>query len=172
MANTIQSLFPFTKNRAENFNVYPCYCQFSAPVVAGKYVFNSVLTPKVSFGKLLQPQIGIIAGVMISANCSPADFAAAIDSPLLLQVYHGGNRTPVNMKPFPFCEFSQGDNYQEQFICSTTSNKKEEHFLLGIEGEVNQLTGMTNNELVLKVSFNFIRADKQEFERCLNDSKR
>lgn len=163
MANTIQSLFPYTQNRSKHFNVYPCFATFAAPVIAGKYVFNETTTPPVVFGKLLQQQRGIIAGVMISANCQPADFAAAVDSPLLLQVIHGGNRTPVNMRPFPFCEFSQGDNYQEDFICSTTTMQKEENFLLGIKGEVNQLTGMNNNELILKVSFNFIRADKNEF---------
>ena len=164
MANTIQSLFPYTQNKSKHFNIYPCFVMFSAPVVAGKYVFNEKTTPPVEFGKLLQEQRGIIAGIMISANCQPADFAAAVDSPLLLRIFHGGNRTPVNMRPFPFCEFSQGDNYQEDFICSTTTMKKEENFLLGIEGEVNQLTGMNNNELVLKVSFNFIRADKKQFQ--------
>lgn len=164
MANTIQSLFPFTENRAKNFEVTPCYVQFAAPIVAGKYVFNTQLTPPVVFGQLPQTQVGVIAGIMISANCTPAAFAAAVDSPLLLQVIHGGNRTPVNLKPFAFSDFAQGDNYQDQFECSTTSINKEEKFLLGITGEVNQLTGMTNNELILNVCFNFIRADKKQFK--------
>lgn len=168
MANTLQNLFPQKMIRGDHYNVYPCYAKFAAPVIAGKYVFNAKTTPPVEFGKLLQPQIGIIAGVMISANCPPADFAAAVDDPLKLQIIHGGNNTPVNMRPFPFSNFSDGDNYQEQFICSTTSKNKEESFLLGITGEVNQILNMTQNELVLKVSFNFIRADKDEFERGYN----
>ena len=165
MANTLQSLFPNKNIRADHYNVYPCYCRFAAPIVAGKYIFNATTTPPVEFGKLLQNQVGIIAGVMISANCTEADFSAAIDEPLYLQIIHGGNRTPVNMKPFPFCNFSQADNYQEEFICSTTSAKYDEPFLLGVTGEVNQLLNMSQNELILKVSFNFIRADKEEFER-------
>lgn len=157
MANTIQSLFPYTNNTAEDFNVYPVFIKFSAPIVNGEYVFNEKLTPPQVFGKLLQPQKGIIAGVMISANCTESQFTSAIDDTLYLQILHGGNKTPVNMAPFPFCNFSQGDNFQLQWKCSGGTVNQEEKFLLQVTGKVNQLTGMTSNELDLKIAFNFIR---------------
>lgn len=157
MANTIQSLFPYTNNTAEDFNVYPVFIKFSAPIVNGEYVFSEKLTPPQVFGKLLQPQKGIIAGVMISANCTESQFTSAIDDPLYLQILHGGNKTPVNMAPFPFCNFSQGDNFQLQWKCSGGTVNQEEKFLLQVTGKVNQLTGMTSNELELKIAFNFIR---------------
>lgn len=157
MANTIQSLFPYTNNIAEDFNVYPVFLKFSAPIVNGEYVFNEKLTPPQVFGKLLQPQKGIIAGIMISANCTESQFSSAIDNPLYLQILHGGNKTPVNMAPFPFCNFSQGDNFQLQWKCSGGTVNQEEKFLLQVTGKVNQLTGMTSNELELKIAFNFIR---------------
>ena len=97
MANTLHSLFPYSRNRWSDFTVFPCYTEFSAPVVSGKYIFSEQTTPAVEFGKLLQGQTGIIAGVMISANCSGADFSAAVDKPLKLQILHGGNNTPINM---------------------------------------------------------------------------
>lgn len=164
MAQTIQSLFPFTENRAEYFNIYPVYLKFSAPIVAGQYVFNETLTPSQVFGKLLQPQKGVIAGVMISANCSESQFTSAIDDPLYLQILHGGNKTPVNMAAFPFCNFTQGDNFQLQWKCSGGSASQEEDFLLQVSGKVNQLTGMTSNELELRIAFNFIRVGIDELK--------
>lgn len=164
MAQTIQSLFPFTENRAEHFNVYPVYLKFSAPIVAGQYVFNDTLTPSQVFGKLLQPQKGIIAGIMISANCSDSQFTSAIDDPLYLQILHGGNKTPVNMAAFPFSNFTQGDNFQLQWKCSGGSASQEEEFLLQVSGKVNQLTGMTSNELELRIAFNFIRVGIDELK--------
>lgn len=157
MANTIHSLFPYSRNRWNDFTVFPCYTEFSAPVVLGKYIFSEQTTPAVEFGKLLQGQTGIIAGVMISANCSDADFSAAVDKPLKLQILHGGNNTPINMAPFPFTEFSQGDNFTQSWEITGASTKQEENFKLAIDGELDQLQNMTLNELVLKVSFNFIR---------------
>ena len=157
MANTIHSLFPYSRNRWNDFNVFPCYTEFSAPVVLGKYIFSEATTPAVEFGKLLQGQTGIIAGVIISANCSGADFSAAVDKPLKLQILHGGNNTPINMAPFPFTEFSQGDNFTLSWEITGASTKQEESFKLAIDGELDQLQNMTLNELVLKVSFNFIR---------------
>lgn len=157
MAATLQSLFPQLVPDMDGITVFPCYAEFSAPVQAGKYVFNEVTTPSVDFGKLLQGQVGIIAGVMISANCQPSDFAEAVDKPLELQVIHGGNMTPVNMAPFPFTEFSQGDNFQLQWEITGASMQQEENFKLAVRGEVDQLSGMSNNELKLKVTFNFIR---------------
>ena len=157
MANTLHSLFPYSRNRWNDFTVFPCYTEFSAPVVLGKYIFSEQTTPAVEFGKLLQGQTGIIAGVMISANCSDADFSAAVDKPLKLQILHGGNNTPINMAPFPFTEFSQGDNFTQSWEITGASTKQEENFKLAIAGELDQLQNMTLNELVLKVSFNFIR---------------
>lgn len=164
MAATIQSLFPYTNNTAEDFNVYPVFIKFSAPIVNGEYVFNEKLTPPQAFGKLLQPQKGIIAGVMISANCTESQFTSAIDDALYLQILHGGNKTPVNMAPFPFCNFSHGDNFQLQWECSGGTVNQEENFLLQVTGKVNQLTGMTSNELVLKIAFNFIRVGKDNLK--------
>lgn len=157
MANTLHSLFPYSRNRWNDFTVFPCYTEFSAPVVLGKYIFSEQTTPAVEFGKLLQGQTGIIAGVMISANCSDADFSEAVDKPLKLQILHGGNNTPINMAPFPFTEFSQGDNFTQSWEITGASTKQEENFKLAISGELDQLQNMSLNELVLKVSFNFIR---------------
>lgn len=157
MANTISSLFPNTPNKWKDFNVFPCYAEFSAPVILGKYIFSEETTPSVEFGKLLQGQTGIIAGVSISANCDAGQFAAAVDNPLRLQILHGGNNTPINMAPFPFTEFSQGDNFTQSWEITGATVMQEESFKLSVTGELDQLTGMTLNELVLKVTFNFIR---------------
>lgn len=161
---TIQSLFPYTQNRAEDFTVVPCYCEFSAPVQAGKYVFNRDLTPPVEFEKLLQGQKGIIAGVMISANCTDAEFAASVDSPLLLQVYHGENETPISLKPFPFTQFSQGGEFQLQWKITGATMLQEEAVKLGIEGSVNQIGGLLSNELVLKIGFNYYRVGDKKLK--------
>lgn len=161
---TIQSLFPMTQNRAEDFTVVPCYCEFSAPIQAGKYVFNHDLTPPVEFSKLLQGQKGIIAGVMISANCTDAEFAAAVDTPLLLQVLHSENETPINLKPFPFTQFSQGGEFQLQWKITGASMLQEEPVKLAIEGTVNQIGGLMSNELLLKIGFNYFRVGEKNLK--------
>ena len=61
------------------------------------------------------------------------------------------------MAPFPFSEFSQGDNFTQSWEITGASTKQEESFKLAIAGELDQLQNMTLNELVLKISFNFIR---------------
>ena len=157
MAATLQSLFPL--NKGDDFTVFPCYTEFSAPVKSGKYVFSEKTTPAVDFGKLLQGQVGVIAGVMISANCADDQFTAALEAkkPLKLQVLHGSNNTPINMAPFPFTAFSHGDNFSAQWRIVGASIKQEEHFKLAITGEVNQIDNMTSNELLIRVSFNFYR---------------
>ena len=161
---TIQSLFPYTQNRAEDFTVVPCFCEFSAPLVGGKYVFDYVLTPPVEFEKLLQGQKGIIAGVMISANCSDAEFTAAVDSPLLIQVLHGENNTPVNLKPFPFTQFSQGAEFQLQWEITAATMLQEEAARLAITGQVDQIPGLGVNELVIRIGFNYYRVGKKNLK--------
>lgn len=158
MANTLQNLFPQTPNRAEDFTVYPCCVEFSAPVVGGYYVFDEEHTPAKFFGKLGQPQKGVIAGLMISANCKEEDFTTALEEPLTLQILRGGNNTPVNMAAFPIANFSHGEIFQEQWRTSGQSMLQEEEFKLAIKGRVYQLSSMTQNELKIRVIFNYIRA--------------
>lgn len=159
MATTIQNLFPFTLNRGDEFTVIPCYAEFDAPIYGGKYIFNQTTTPPVQFEKLLQGQTGIIAGVMISANCPDEKFTSGIEKgkPLKIQVLHGSNNTPINMAPFPFTSFNHGENFTCQWSIVGSSVNQEEYFKISVSGEVNQLSGMTNNSLLLRVSFNFYR---------------
>lgn len=163
MANTLQNLFPFSTIKPAGALVYPCAVSFAAPIQAGNYVFSDSTTPPQKFGKLLQQQTGVIAGVMISGNCTPGDFAAAVDEPLKLQVYNGGNRTPVNLAPFLFSQFADGDNYTLWFNI-TQAVQYEDDFLLAIEGKVKQISAMTENELKLKIAFNFWRVDSRQLE--------
>lgn len=165
MANTLQSLFPFSTISQKNVQVYPCTVEFSAPLVAGHYVFDDVNTPPQVFSDLSQEQTGVIAGVMISANCSAEKFAAAVDEPLLLQVLNGSNNTPVNLKPFPFSQFSQGENYTLWFNITGSQTLYIDEFYLQLTGKIRQISGMTSNELKIKISFNFWRVDKGELTR-------
>lgn len=161
MANTLQNLFPFSTISPARALVYPCAVEFSAPITAGHYVFTD--DTRVKFGKLLQQQTGVIAGVMIGANCLPEDFAAAVDEPLKLQVYNGGNGTPVNLAPFPFSQFAHGDNYTCWFNITQAANY-EDDFLLGLSGKVRQIADMTSNELKIKIAFNYWRVDNAMLE--------
>ena len=164
MANTIQNLFPFTKNRAEDFTVYPCSVLFSAPVRLGKYTFNRTLTPPQVFGKLLQGQRGIIAGVMVAANTTEENFTSGVNGSLMLQILHDGNKTPVNLAPFPFANYAQAGLFQLDWTSSGSTVRQEENFSLAVTGTVDQLTGMSLNELELKISFNFIRVASDKIE--------
>lgn len=162
MANTLQNLFPFSTISPARALVYPCAVEFSAPITAGHYVFKD--DTRVSFGtKLLEKQTGVIAGVMISGNCSADDFAAAVDEPLKIQIYQGGNNTPVNLAPFPFSQFSHGDNYSLWFNITQAANYENE-FFVGMSGKVRQIANMTSNELKIKLAFNFWRIDKAMLE--------
>ena len=166
MASTLQSLFPYTENKGNDFTVKPCYTEFSAPVVGGKYIFSQRTTPPVEFEKLLQGQKGIIAGVMITANCTDDQFTSAIEpgKPLKLQILHGSNNSPISMAPFPFTSFAHGDNFCAQWEIVGASVKQEDPCLLSVVGEVNQITGMTANELLLRISFNFFRVGSKNLK--------
>lgn len=158
MANTLQNLFPLSSVCPARALVYPCAVEFSAPITAGHYVFND--DTRKSFGsKLLEKQTGVIAGVMISGNCSAEDFSAAVDEPLKIQIYQGGNDTPVNLAPFPFSQFAHGDNYSLWFNITQAANYQNE-FFVGLSGKVRQIANMTSNELKIKLAFNFWRIDE------------
>lgn len=162
MANTLQNLFPFSTISPARALVYPCHIEFSAPITAGHYVFKD--ENRVSLGtKLLEKQTGVIAGIMISGNCNSDDFAAAVDEPLKIQVYQGGNDTPVNLAPFPFSQFAHGDNYSLWFNITQAANYENE-FFVGLSGKVRQIANMTSNELKIKIAFNFWRIDKAMLE--------
>ena len=165
MANTLQNLFPFSTINYNRALIYPKTVEFSAPVIAGEYVFNDTTTPPQSFGTLPQNQTGIIAGVMIGANCTPDDFSQNVQGVLKLQVLHGGNKTPVNLAPFPFSQFAHGDNYSLWWnITGAQTQQYQEECFLQIAGNVKQIMNMTDNELKIKISFNYWRVDNNEIK--------
>ena len=165
MANTLQNLFPFSTIAPSNAKIYPVSLTFAAPIIAGEYVFNDTTTPPQKIETLSQNETGVIAGVMIGANCKPSDFAAKVVDVLKLQVLNGGNNTPVNLAPFPFSQFSHGDNYTLWWnITGTTFKPYEDEFLLQVSGTVKQIADMSENELKLKISFNFWRVANKELE--------
>lgn len=157
MAATLNSLFPFSTLPQNGVTINPTMVEFEAPVIAGKYVFSSATTPPKSFGSLMKGQAGLIAGVMISANCTPADFAANCDK-LEMRVLHGGNLTPVNMGAFPFSTFQAGDNFQVNFEITGGDKLPEEEIYIEIAGTVSQIANMNENVLRLKIAFNYYRA--------------
>lgn len=159
MANTVNKLFPFSTLDPSKVKICPKFVEFSAPIIAGKYVFSEATTPAQIFDSLPQSQTGIIAGVQISANCNPEDFAEAVEKPLLLQVYHGGNNTPVNVDPFPFSQFSHGDNYLLNWKITAAEINNMDECKISVVGEVNQIGNMNSNELTLRVQFNFLRIE-------------
>lgn len=165
MANTLQSLFPFSTVSPESTKVEPCAVEFSAPIIAGHYVFSEDTTPAQYFGKLDQGKTGVIAGVMIGANCEPDDFALSVEEPLKLQVINGTNRTPITLAPFMFTQFAHGDNYATWWnITGSSATPYNDSFYLSVEGRVKQINNMTDNELKLKICFNFWSVDKKFFQ--------
>lgn len=156
MAQTLNSLFPFSLLRSEKVDICPAVVVFEAPIIAGEYVFSEATTPAKPFGDLPQGQAGVIAGVMISANCTPEDFAAAAQN-INLQVLHGGNNTPINMKAFPFSTFQDGENFQASWKITASNSDAYDTFKIAVRGKVSQIANMSENVLRLKVAFNFLR---------------
>lgn len=169
MAATIQSLFPRSLIDPHKATIYPRLASFEAPVIAGEFVFNETTTPPVNFGKVLQGEKGVIAGLMLSANCSEADFTTNVIEPLKLQVIHGGNLTPVNLAGFPFANFSQAENFELQWEDTGVTVDQEEDFFLSVNGRVNQIPGITSNKLKLDIVFNFIRLAEGALEGASYD---
>lgn len=156
MSQTLNSLFPFSLLRAEKVDICPAVVVFEAPIVAGEYIFSEATTPAKVFGDLPQGQAGVIAGVMISANCTPEDFAAAAEN-INMRVLHGGNNTPINMGAFPFSTFQDGENFQAAWKITASNNNAADTFKISVRGRVNQIANMSENILRLKVAFNFLR---------------
>ena len=161
MADSVEKLFPFSTLPENAVKITPVYLEFSAPIVGGYYVFSEATTPaKDTEISLPQGQKGVIAGIQISANCSPDDFAEAVEEPLLLQVLHGGNDTPINYKPFPFAQFSHGGEFMLNWRITAGDMLQQDSIKLAITGKVAQINNMSSNELVLKILFNFIRIEE------------
>lgn len=156
MSQTLNSLFPFSLLRSEKVDICPAVVVFEAPIVAGEYIFSEATTPAKVFGDLPQGQAGVIAGVMISANCTPEDFAAAAEN-INMRVLHGGNNTPINMGAFPFSTFQDGENFQAAWKITASNNNAADTFKISVRGRVNQIANMNENVLRLKVAFNFLR---------------
>lgn len=162
MANTVQNLFPFSTINPVNAEIHPMTVTFSAPIIGGEYVFNETTTPPQLVGTLPQGKTGVIAGVMIGANCTPEDFAASVVDVLELQILHGANGTPVNTAAFPFSQFAHGDNYSVWWNITGAPTPYIDEYFLSVTGKVKQISNMTENELKLKISFNYWRiADKE-----------
>jgi len=157
MAATIQSLFPYSTIDPHKVTIYPRLASFEAPVIGGEFVFNETTTPPVNFGKVLQGEKGVIAGLMLSANCSESEFTTNVIEPLKLQVIHGGNITPVNMAAFPFANFSQAENFELEWKDTGVTTDQEEEYFLSVNGKLNQIPGINSNKLKLDIVFNFIR---------------
>lgn len=157
MAATIQSLFPYSLIDPHKVTIYPRLASFEAPVIGGEFVFNETTTPPVNFGKVLQGEKGVIAGLMLSANCSEAEFTTNVIEPLKLQVIHGGNLTPVNLAAFPFANFSQAENFELEWKDTGVTTDQEEDYFLSVNGKLNQIPGIDSNKLKLDIVFNFIR---------------
>lgn len=164
MANTLQNLFPFSTIEPVNAEIYPKTVIFSAPIIAGEYVFSDTTTPPQELGTLPQGKTGIIAGVMIGANCTPEDFAANVVDVLELQILNGANGTPINSAPFPFSQFAHGDNYSVWWNITGAETPYIDTFVLQVKGKVKQIANMTENELRLKISFNYWRIANKELE--------
>lgn len=169
MAATIQSLFPRSLIDTHKVTIYPRLASFEAPVIGGEFVFNETTTPPVNFGKVLQGEKGVIAGLMLSANCSEAEFTTNVIESLKLQVIHGGNLTPVNLAGFPFSNFSQAENFELQWEDTGVTVDQEEDFFLSVNGRVNQIPGITSNKLKLDIVFNFIRLAEGALEGASYD---
>lgn len=62
MANTLEKLFPFSTLKTNAATICPVYKEFSAPIIAGQYVFSESTTPAVEIGTLSQGQKGLLPG--------------------------------------------------------------------------------------------------------------
>ena len=128
MGQTARALFPNVNPQA--ITVLPTKASFVGTLAAGRFDFDQV----VSIGKLNDNTSAIIAGVDFSANIDQLDFSDALNPAVnggffRLDLLAGGNGHQVNLQPFYFTAFGQGNGFMTEYAATAATDQQEEIFL-------------------------------------------
>lgn len=132
---TIFQRFPQLKNWRE-VAVFPVSLKFTAPLIAGKFVFNEQKTAFFSNSN----ELVVLDGVSLSASggIDELTFSKALKDFFSLNIIREGNGHPVTLAPFKFAAFNQAALFTANFT-ATATNGNEENFSFELKGELEQI---------------------------------
>jgi hypothetical protein len=119
--------FPGVKDVASRIDVYPLRASFQAPLTLGKFRFNKIRIPLL---KLPQGRLGVIDGISFVSNIDTLIFSNAIDPSIndgffKMNVIRSGNDHAINLSPFYFSSFAQGESFTSNFKPTAVVNGLE-----------------------------------------------
>ena len=126
--STLWQKFPGVSDIEKKVVTYPVAARFTAPLVAGKFVYNRLTVPafSASAGEML-----VLDGVVLAGNIDQLIFANAIDPTsndgfFSLDIVRRGNNHPVTLQPFKFGAFSQGGEFSVNWAPTATEKGTEQ----------------------------------------------
>jgi hypothetical protein len=155
--------FPGLKDVSSKIDVYPIKATFTAQLIAGRYVFDKAVQ-RVSILKLPQGRMGVIDGISFVSNIDQLIFSNAIDPSVndgffKMNVIRKGNNHPINLAPFMFASFSQGETFTSNFTATAVQNGLEE-IELELDGallQTSEITALGKLQITIQATINFFQ---------------
>ena len=133
---TLREKFPGVHNIETAVKVFPVAARFSAPLVAGAFVWPRVDVPTFNgnIGEKFEAD-----GFTLAANIDALTFSRAIDPAYAnglfnLEIIRAGNRRPCTQAPFRFTAFNQGREFSANWEVTATDNQGVENFIFRLNG--------------------------------------
>ncbi len=129
---TIQEKFPGIPTN--HIRAIPTAVTFTGVLVAGKFVFNSL----VDFYKASANDVLVLDGLELAADIDQLDFSRAIVAPFKVQLFKKQNHSPILQQAFVFSAFNQGHNFSANWSPTNMGSNGSEMIQISLKGELNQ----------------------------------
>jgi len=90
----------------------------------------------------------VLDGLRIAANVDQLAFSRALVSPFELNLFRGDGKEQVNLKPWKFASFDQGENFAAVWQPNTLGSNGKDQALFTLEGQLKQIAELINETTV------------------------
>ncbi len=129
---TIQEKFPGLPSA--DIRAIPTAVTFVGDLVAGKFVFNSLL----DFYETSANDVLVLDGLELAADIDQLEFSRAIVAPFKVQLFRKQSHSPIIQQPFVFSAFNQGHNFSANWSPSMLGDNGHEMIQISLKGELTQ----------------------------------
>lgn len=120
--------------------IYPVSSVFTAALAGGFFVWDKV---RVKILSVSASDLIVMDGVTLCSNIDQLQFSRALVGLFDLGVVRGGNGQRVNLAPFKFGAFNQGENFSANWVPTATEGNLEEIFF-ELSGRLEQTQELVN----------------------------
>lgn len=134
MSGTIFQAFPGQSVDQNKVRPFPVTAKFVGVLNVGYYEFDS----SIEIYNASSNDLCVLSGLTIGGSISAEDFNKGLDGDALsLNIVGQGSRKPVNLQPYYFNSYNQGDNFNTLWTPNATKNNKESYHMT-LKGRIKQ----------------------------------